>query len=149
MKKMCAILLMMSMIISVLPGNLAFAAESKVVSRFEGTGYEVCFTVDSQWSGGFQATVQIQNTGTAKIENWCLGFEMPGSIQNIWNAKIDSQEENRYAIKNVGWNQDIETGETVSFGFIAGSGFEDCPQEYYMQSERILADTDRYTMKYT
>lgn len=149
MKKICSILLVLSMIVSIFQENPVFASEENQVSVYEGNGYQVSFTVDSQWAGGFQATVEIQNTGLSKIENWCLCFVLPGSIQNIWNAKVLSKEENMYSIKNVGWNQDIKKGDSVRFGFVSSEDFTDFPKEYFMQSEMVLADTESYSIQYT
>lgn len=148
-KEFLTMLLVFTMLISMLPSNIVLAATDNMVSTYEGDGYQVTFTVENQWDSGFQATVKLKNTSSDKIENWSLGIELPGKIQNIWNAKISSQEEDVYMIKNVGWNQDIETGESRSFGFICDGAFEDFPEEYMIQSQRVVADTECYKIEYT
>lgn len=40
-------------------------------------------------------------------------------IENIWNAKIVSKYENIYRLDNAQYNQNIEVGQSVEFGFIA------------------------------
>ncbi len=149
MKRICSIVLMLSLVISVFQGKQVFAAKGELVSQYEGDGYSVNFRIEDQWNGGYQATVEIQNDALSTIENWCLGFELDGSIQNIWNAQLVAQEDNMYAIKNVGWNQDIGKGKSVTFGFISNTSFQEFPKEYYIQSEMVLAETEEYSVQYT
>ena len=43
-------------------------------STFQGDGYSVYFTLSSYWSGGYNASIKIENTGNTTIENWNLGL---------------------------------------------------------------------------
>lgn len=149
MKRKCSIILIISLVLSIFQGKQVFAANDKLISQYEGDGYSVNFVIEDQWNGGYQATVEIKNNELSTIENWCLEFELNGNIQNIWNAQIIAQEDNMYAIKNVGWNQDIEKDKSVTFGFISNTSFQEFPKEYYIQSEMVLAETDEYSIQYT
>lgn len=80
---------------------------------FEGENYKVTFTLTSHWDAGYNANVKLENTGDSTIQNWYLGFDYNNSITNIWNAEVSSNEDNKYVIKNVGWNQDIATGNSI------------------------------------
>ena len=67
---------------------------------YEGDGYRVIFTLTSQWEGGYNANIRIENTGESVIENWYLGFDYQNRIANIWNAEIAANENGAYIIKN-------------------------------------------------
>lgn len=79
------------------------------------------FKVTDDWSknGGFTGAIELTNKGN-EVEDWTVEFEADFEIQKIWNAEIVSHVGNRYVIKNGRWNDEIETGETVKFGFSAG-----------------------------
>ena len=44
---------------------------------------------------------------------------MNNTIENIWNASVENYDSSNYIISNLGYNQDIQPGESVSFGYIA------------------------------
>ncbi len=83
--------------------------------------YEVAFTENGRWAGHVNGMITITNTGSHRIEDWSLIMESNFEIENIWNANIiDYYEEYEcYDIENAGYNQNIEPGQSVQFGFIA------------------------------
>ncbi len=78
----------------------------------------VTYGLQSQWPGGFVATVTISNTGTSAINGWTLAFTYPGDeqIRNWWNATV-SQTGATVTAQNLSWNATIPAGGNVSFGF--------------------------------
>lgn len=50
-------------------------------------------------------------------------------ITNIWNAEVKSHQDANYIIKNVTWNQDIESGKSIEFGFSGNKSFTGFPKE--------------------
>jgi len=86
-------------------GQKAAAATSNTtssehISEYVGDGYKVTFQVTSSWSGAYNASITITNTGKTTIEDWCIEFPLQQKIQNIWNAIILKHENNLYTIKN-------------------------------------------------
>lgn len=125
-------------------------ATSVIQNSYIGEGFEVKFNIDSQWKGAFNGSITITNTGSKTIDNWELTFESKDDITKIWNAVIVSHESNIYKIKNAGWNQDIEPGKSVSFGF--GATFENevtVPTEYRMLGEVQEVSGDKYKITYS
>ena len=61
----------------------------------------------------------ISNNTDHRIEDWKLDLNSNLDIENIWNAKIVSKYENIYRLDNAQYNQNIEVGQSVEFGFIA------------------------------
>ena len=82
---------------------------------FESATSAIDVTVRSTWKTGLSAamafTPQLTQTG------WTVAFEYDGDINRIWNAKIVSRVGNLYVVENLQYNDDIEPGETVTFGF--------------------------------
>lgn len=95
------------------------------------------------------ANITITNTGEEAIQDWALLYVFEDEIQNLWNGK---QIENKYEvtmIKNAEWNQDIEPGKSVSFGFTAG--YKDSvhiPKSYSLSTCRKKVSKDDYKIVY-
>ncbi|MET8078544.1 cellulose binding domain-containing protein [Streptomyces sp. NPDC005303] len=78
----------------------------------------VTYKITNQWSGGFQADVQLSNTGTSAWSGWALGWTFPDAqtVSQTWNAEA-TQSGSTVTAKNVGWNANVAAGSSVSFGF--------------------------------
>ncbi|WP_328751675.1 cellulose binding domain-containing protein [Streptomyces sp. NBC_00285] len=78
----------------------------------------VTYKITNQWSGGFQADVQLSNTGTSAWSGWSLGWSFPNgqTISQAWNAET-AQSGSTATAKNVNWNANVAAGSSVSFGF--------------------------------
>ncbi len=117
-------------------------------NTFIGDGYEVKFSVISQWKGAFNGSITITNTKDSPIENWAIQFDMPNEISNIWNATVKSFENGIYQIKNARWNQDIPAGETVNFGFTALGQVPELPENYLLLGTVQNLDNENYIVAY-
>ncbi|MEU9344255.1 cellulose binding domain-containing protein [Streptomyces sp. NPDC048278] len=78
----------------------------------------VAYTVTNQWTGGFQANVQLTNTGATSWSSWSLGWSFPNgqTVGQLWNADW-TQSGAAVTAKNVSWNGTVAAGSSVSFGF--------------------------------
>ncbi|PIM71793.1 xyloglucanase [Streptomyces sp. JV178] len=78
----------------------------------------VTYKITNQWSGGFQADVQLANTGTSAWSGWNLGWSFPNgqSVTQLWNA-AHTQSGAAVSVKNIAWNANVAAGSSVSFGF--------------------------------
>ncbi len=85
--------------------------------------YTVEYKENSRWDGYVNGSITITNTGKKRIEDWKLDFETNveiESIDNIWNAKLlRIFDETLCQVDNATYNQNIEVGQSVEFGFIA------------------------------
>jgi hypothetical protein len=81
-------------------------------------GCAVTYKVTNQWSGGFQAEVRLDNTGTSAWNGWSLNWTFADGqkITQAWNAE-HTQSGSAVTAKNVGWNAAVAAGSSVSFGF--------------------------------
>lgn len=86
------------------------------------------YTVTNTWSGGLQAAVSVQNTGSAAITSWNAGFTLPGgqSVNNLWNGS-HTQSGQQVTVRNVHYNGNLAPGESTSFGFTASSTGDNGP----------------------
>ncbi|MFJ4481301.1 cellulose binding domain-containing protein [Streptomyces longwoodensis] len=78
----------------------------------------VTYKVTNQWSGGFQADVQLTNSGTTAWSGWSLGWTFADGqkVSQVWNAE-HTQTGAAVSVKNVGWNAGVAAGASVGFGF--------------------------------
>ncbi|WP_247041277.1 cellulase family glycosylhydrolase [Arthrobacter rhizosphaerae] len=101
------------------------------VSAQAAQGCEVDYKVTGQWSGGFNANVEVTNLGEP-IKNWDLEWTWPNgqSVTDMWNAKDKSKAGSAKATGR-GSNAAFATGGSTSFGFTGSwSGANTDPAEF-------------------
>jgi hypothetical protein len=78
----------------------------------------VVYSTQSQWAGGFVASVTISNPGSTPVNGWTLAFTFPGDqkITNGWSGVVTQAGEN-VSITNVSYNGTIAAGGNTSLGF--------------------------------
>lgn len=85
------------------------------------TSCRITYTVNSQWSTGFQARMNITNTGSTPVTNWTARFTFANGqvITMMWNGVVE-QDGFRVPAQNASWNARINPGQTISdVGFTA------------------------------
>mgnify|MGYP001228060597 CR=1 FL=1 len=72
----------------------------------------------SSWDGGFQAEIEVTNTGTSSLPTWMVmwGQASGNSITNLWNGVLASDGD-MIMVTNTAWNGNIPPGGSVAFGF--------------------------------
>lgn len=77
------------------------------------------FVVTNEWNNGYTAAVRLTNQGNAPISQWTINWQFTdGSrVTNVWNATLSGN--NPYSAQGVGWNNTVQPGQTVEFGFQA------------------------------
>ena len=95
--------------------------------------FRIDFSIETKWENHYNGRITIRNISENDIDNWEISFVSKNLIENIWCASIESHNNDTYVIKNAGWNQDIEAGGEISFGFTASYLVElDEPHDFYM-----------------
>ncbi|MEU3090113.1 cellulose binding domain-containing protein [Streptomyces massasporeus] len=81
---------------------------------------KVTYKITGQWSDGFQADVQLTNTGTGPWTGWSLAWTFTDGqkLTQAWNAEA-AQSGSAVTAKNLAWNANVAAGSSVSFGFTA------------------------------
>ncbi|MFE6093120.1 cellulose binding domain-containing protein [Streptomyces massasporeus] len=79
---------------------------------------KVTYKITSQWSGGFQADIQLTNTGTTTWNGWSLAWTFPDGqkLTQAWNTEA-TQSGTTVTARNVSWNANVAGGSSVGFGF--------------------------------
>jgi Cellulose binding domain len=86
------------------------------------------YTVTSQWSDGFGASITITNTGPA-ITAWTLQYTYPGNqrLSDGWDGSW-SQSGETVAVTNASWNGTLAAGASTTIGAnFSYSGTNDAP----------------------
>lgn len=84
--------------------------------------YSIEYHLNGDWGTGFTGELVITNNADFILENWILEFDFNRTITNIWDGMIEAQEGNHYIVKNVGYNQNILPGQSVTIGFCGEEG---------------------------
>lgn len=74
------------------------------------------YSVNGEWSSGFNATVRITNTTATAINGWSVQWQYAGNnrVTQVWNANRSGN--NPYTANNLSWNANIQPGQFVEFG---------------------------------
>ncbi|MEU8213013.1 cellulose binding domain-containing protein [Micromonospora sp. NPDC049044] len=77
----------------------------------------VTYRNQSEWPGGFVATLTVENVGAAPIDGWTVTFGFPGDqqITSGWNATLN-QTGATVTAGNVDWNRALAPNGSASFG---------------------------------
>ena len=103
-------------------------ATSTTATTTPPTACAVAYVRQSEWPGGFVATVTITNTGSSAISGWSLGFSFAGDqkITHGWNATV-VQVGNAVTATNLPYNRTVNPGASTSFGFYGSWNTSDAP----------------------
>ncbi|MBQ6944069.1 MAG: cellulose binding domain-containing protein [Ruminococcus sp.] len=85
------------------------------VTEYEN--YCVEYFVTNEWDGYQNIEIELTNISDKPLYNWALGFNAGGEVSGVWNGVIYKNNGTNYIIKNAGYNNVIETGESINFGY--------------------------------
>ncbi len=89
--------------------------------------YQCDYEVISNWSTGYLADFHLTNNKDNSFIDWILEFDYNNEIVKLWNGIIASHEGNHYTVINADYNSIIESGGSISIGWICDeedNGFE-------------------------
>ena len=69
----------------------------------------VRFVVDSAWSDGYNAHIEIENVGASTIEGWELSYTDGPEISSLWNADWEVVGD-RTILSSLEWNSVLAPG---------------------------------------
>ncbi len=84
-------------------------------------GYEVIFEKTDIWNEGYTGKITITNTSDSIIKDWRLTFESEDEIISVWDAELLENAHPSYLVGGPSHNQNIEAGQSVSFGLSVSS----------------------------
>jgi PKD repeat protein len=103
-----------------LGAGLTLQASSSFAARCE-------YLVQSDWNTGFVAAIRITNDTSTAINGWSVNWTYTdGSTRTGgWNANFSGS--NPYTATGVGWNNQINPGQSVEFGVQGNKGVTNSP----------------------
>lgn len=103
---------------SATPSHSASPSASASATATSSASCHVTYSTQSEWAGGFVASVTITDTGTSTINGWTLAFAYPGDqkVTTAWNATV-TQSGTAVTAVNAGYNGSLSPGASTSFGF--------------------------------
>ena len=126
---------------------------SIVQQKLPTTVYFVDYIVTSDWGNGFTGEFRITNNSEQTIEDWILEFDYNVNIEKFWTAEIIAHEANHYIVKNAGYNANIESGQTISLGFLGYPGNISIVPSNFQLSELVVgeasSDEPQYAMEWS
>jgi lytic cellulose monooxygenase (C4-dehydrogenating) len=86
-----------------------------------GGGCTATYKITNQWSGGFQADVQVTNGGSP-ARGWSVSWNYQNGQQvgSAWSATITTSG-TLVTARNASYNGSLAAGASTSFGFVASS----------------------------
>lgn len=101
---------------------------------------QVTYRNQSEWQGGFVATVTVRNTGAAPVDGWIVTFRFPGDQQvtSGWNATL-GQTGATVTARNVDWNRVVAPGGSATFGVQGRWNASDAPPTGFSLNGAVCA----------
>jgi hypothetical protein len=80
---------------------------------------KVSYETETSWCDGYNGKIVIYNNSAKDICEWKLDFTMHSDISDIWNAQLLNYADGNITVKDAGWNANIASDSSISFGFTA------------------------------
>lgn len=114
--------------------GLTLQASSSFAARCE-------YLIQSDWSNGFVAAVRITNDTSTPINGWSVNWAYTdGSVRTSgWNANVTGG--NPYTATGVGWNNQINPGQSVEFGVQGNKGVANAPAQRPAVTGAVCSNT--------
>ena len=143
--KVSSLLLVVCMLVQLIGVQVSAATQEKV---YDSLDMKITFKLVSSWDGGYNAEISINNPTDASYEDWALEMVTGDTIANIWNAGIEKNEDGKLLVTNLGYNQDVKAGKTVTFGYTASTSFTEYPEIKALKKQYVKADASKYSVDY-
>lgn len=86
------------------------------VMQSANTFAECHYSISNEWSTGYTGTITIANNTDSPISSWNVAWQYSSNtISSAWNANLSGS--NPYTAASLGWNGNIQPGNSVEFGF--------------------------------
>ena len=82
-------------------------------------------TINDDWGAGYCAQVIVTNSASTSVD-WVVSFSIEGTIRDIWNA-THTQNGDEVTAQGASWNNIVNPGQEVAFGFCADRGVQPTP----------------------
>jgi len=85
-----------------------------------GEGLTTDVNINDDWGTGYCAEVTVANNGQS-ASDWTVAFSIDGTVRELWSATY-TQNGDEVTAEGVSWNNVVNPGQSVGFGFCAERG---------------------------
>jgi cellulose 1,4-beta-cellobiosidase len=122
-------------------GNLSPASNTVMATTSTpGVSCHISYSIQSSWGTGFDAAINITNTGSTAISSWTLTWTWSGNQQLTQaNGSTGSQSGQNVTLTSLSWDGSIAAGATLSGDVsIAASysGTNNNPTTFYLNGSQ-------------
>ena len=96
------------------------AAPTQTPTLPPGGALTTAITTQSDWGAGYCADVRVTNATAAPVD-WRVTIAIDGDMTQVWNA-IASAAPGQITAEGLSWNDIVQPGASVAFGFCAARG---------------------------
>lgn len=126
-RKCIAMLLMLMMFVNYIPLQVHAKEYDSLPTNKQVTIDDILdiqVNVDNTWDNHYNLRIIMTNISANTLHNWCIATKTTDDVQNLYNAieisdELEIENEEIKVFKNSGYNQDIDPGESVAFGYTA------------------------------
>jgi len=88
-----------------------------------GAGVAVGLVLVDSWGDTFHFSATVENVGEAALEDWSFELDTDMELVSSWGVEAAENDEG-YALSNVGWNGDLAGGQSAEIGFIVSGDLD-------------------------
>lgn len=107
------------------------------------------YEVTEEYENKYHVNVTLTNEMSETIHKWEIAMDCGSEIEQIWDGEV-SKDGDYIIISNAGYNQDIEAGGSVRFGFIAVKTSREeeirLPDEIILVNKNYMIDPEKYVV---
>ena len=100
--------------------EFSFQVDIEMSTTPPGEGLTTDVNINDDWGTGYCAEVSVTNNGQS-ASDWTVVFSIDGTVREMWNATY-SQNGDEVTAEGVSWNNVVNPGQSVGFGFCAERG---------------------------
>ncbi|HTF96308.1 MAG TPA: cellulase family glycosylhydrolase [Cellvibrio sp.] len=96
--------------------GLATVLSLGLAAASQGVSAGCVYKITNDWGAGLTGEIVITNSGSSAVSGWNIGWQYATNrITSSWNVGLSGS--NPYTASNIGWNGNLQPGQSVSFGF--------------------------------
>jgi len=100
--------------------DYTFQIDIEMSDNQPGEGLTTDVYINDDWGSGYCAEVTVTNN-TQSTSDWKVTFTTEGFLTDMWNASY-TQSGDEITAEGVSWNNLVDPGKSVEFGFCADRG---------------------------
>jgi len=101
------------------------AEDNNEFNQPPGGDVTAAVNINDDWGSGYCAGITVTNNSQS-ASDWTVTFSIEGTVMDMWNATY-TQNEDEVTAQGASWNNVVNPGQSVEFGFCAERGATPTP----------------------